>query len=183
MTNSSERSKASRNIEERAYRLRLAAKISLRLEAKMSNDEWNVAVLLRKRSKTTEDVAYLINMLHEYCHSPELGRNNIPTDLLRYVARELKKYVGTRNYKPFPALQGRKTIIDWHVVEERVRDVLEFPELDTPTEKLTLRKLFQQAIAELDLDPHRQLPPNTLTKRIKHFRDNNSNLFEKTDAV
>ena len=51
-------------------------------------------------------------------------------------------------------------------------------------EKFTcIGKLYQHAIAELDLDPYRQLPPNTLTKRIKHFRENNSDLFEKTDAV
>ena len=66
MTNSSERSKAYKEFENDAYR-------PSGVEAKISDDEWNVTVLLKKRSKTTEDVAYLINMLHEYCHSPELG--------------------------------------------------------------------------------------------------------------
>jgi len=115
MTNSSERSKAYERFEDDVYR-------PSGLEAKMSSDEWNVAVLLRKRSRTTEDVAYLVNMLYEYCFTPELGRNSIPTDLLQYVARELKKYVTTRNYKPFPALQGRKTDLPLGPIPPKVRE-------------------------------------------------------------
>ena len=139
------------------------------LEHKVESDELKVSSIFERRTYTKKEIQCLIGMFSEYCNDPEL-KVHIPSDLLKYIAKELEQYASNRKYKPFPVKVGSPQVIDWYMVEEHVKDLLMFPVFDDPESKQNLQTLFKMVILFFDLDPNDQIPPNTLTQRIGHFK-------------
>ncbi len=139
------------------------------LEGKLESDEFRLSQIFERRTYTKKEINYLIGMFSEYSNNPEL-KDHIPSDLLMYIAKELKLYASNRKYKPFPVKVGSPQVIDWYMVEEHVKDLLKFPDFDDPESKQNLKTLFKMVILFFDLDPNDQIPPNTLTQRIRHFK-------------
>jgi hypothetical protein len=147
----------------------------------LEGDAQDIERILAKRSKSEGDIKTLADIFHDYAyHSPDSFKN-LPVQLVRYLADEVKKFADNRNYRLFPIRQGAPSKIDWDTVDNAVRLVFEFGNLDDPGAKLDLSEIFRGIVKQNEVDPDEQLDPNTLSKHINKFREENSHLFPEEE--